>query len=131
MYTELHVVALVGQLAVIHKQWARGDIDDYNYQHVTGYRLSNICGISRYHIYNLVKIAHSRKLITIATRPHRPHVSKDCFRITSLGLSLVSDHVERGTYGQALQFVIDENERNALRTVRKHQHLAEKLFSED
>lgn len=131
MYTELHVVALVGQLAVIHKRWADGDISDRDYEHVTGYKLSKICGISRYHIYNLVKIAHRRKLITVTERPHRPQVSKDCFRVTALGLSLVADHVERGTYGQALQFVLDENLRKSQRTFQKHHYLAAKLFSED
>jgi hypothetical protein len=131
MYTELHVVALVWQLAVIHKRWSNGDVGDYHYSNVTGYTLSKFCGISRYHVYNIVKMAHARKLINITTRPHRDNVSKDCFTVTQRGLALVEDAVERGTYGQALQFVIDENARTHNRRMQKHQHLAETLFSED
>lgn len=129
-YTEVEIAAVVGQLAVIHKQWSHGDISDRTYQTVTAYSLKRAIGLSRYHIYNILEIARKQGLVNFHEEEHRKNVTKICYRVTSKGLQFIQRLVDEDKYKNSINFVYDQLVSRTARAQRETYHLAKRIFGE-
>ena len=104
-YTNVHIGAVVGQLAMLLRQLKTGDISEKEYNNATSYNLSRMTAFSRYHVVNILELALDRGLVVRVEREHRPDVRKYCYHVTVKGLEFIQSLKDQGKYQSSLMAI--------------------------
>lgn len=127
MIESYKVVALVGQLAVIHRQYKNEDITQKEFLSYGAQKIANILGVSRYITVQIIQEALRLRRIKGKTVIHREWkdedgkvkiIYKDVYTITDKGYDLLEMWIEMGRYDESIAYILHNHAIERAKRVR-------------